>query len=73
MRRYSRIWQQTRYFTVGDRLDDRGFLQVKGGGGEEIRTPEGVAPNTLSNNADQRSPASATVREPREHDPGNHR
>jgi len=33
----------------------------------------GVAPNTLSNNAHQRSPASATVRELREHDPADRR
>jgi len=31
----------------------------------------GVAPNTLSNNAGQRSPASATVRELRKHDQAN--
>jgi hypothetical protein len=30
----------------------------------------GVAPNTLSNKADQRSPASATVRDLPEHDWG---
>jgi hypothetical protein len=29
--------------------------------------------NTLSNNADRRSPAVATVRELRKHDPGDHR
>jgi hypothetical protein len=29
--------------------------------------------NTLSNNADRRSPGSATVRGLREHDPGDHR
>jgi hypothetical protein len=33
----------------------------------------GVAPNTLSNNAGPRSPASATVRELRKHDQGEHR
>jgi hypothetical protein len=32
----------------------------------------GVAPNTLSNNAGQRSPASATVRELHNHDPSEH-
>jgi len=32
-----------------------------------------VAPNTLSNTVAWRSPASATVREQREHDPGDHR
>jgi hypothetical protein len=32
-----------------------------------------VAPNTFSNNAGRRSPASATVRELRKHDPGDRR
>jgi hypothetical protein len=30
-------------------------------------------PNALSNKADSRSPEAATVRELREHDPGDHR
>jgi hypothetical protein len=43
------------------------YCLVRGGGGCEIRTREGVAPNTLSNNAHQRSPMAATVHDLPEH------
>lgn len=39
-------------------------------GGCEIRTREGLPPNTLSNHVGQRSPESATVRDLPEHDWG---
>ena len=48
----------------------RGGRALATSAGSDLR---GRSANTLSNNADQRSPASATVREPREHDPRNHR
>jgi hypothetical protein len=37
------------------------------------RADAALAPNTLSNNVGRRSPAAATVRELRKHDPGDHR
>jgi hypothetical protein len=49
------------------------FLQVSVAEDKRFELLRGLHPNTLSNNADQRSPASATVRDLPEHDRGGHR
>jgi hypothetical protein len=48
------------------------FLQVRVAEDRRFELLRGVAPNTLSNNAGQRSPASATVRELHKHHPSEH-
>ena len=54
------------------RMTRPAYLQVSVAEDGRFELPR-LASNTLSNNADQRSPGSATVRELRKHDLGEHR